>query len=157
MSEKLDLFEASAIDKQKRMVLAKAQEGGCSCPVCGQFVKVYQRKIYANVARQLIQIYRLGGDERRFVHVKELNDAREFQVSQHWGLVEAKPNEDDPSKRTLGYWRLTERGLDFVLRRTTVEKYVFIKNNRVLGCSKEVVGIDEALGAKFNYEELMKT
>jgi len=153
MTVSLNIFEAGAIDSVRRDIMARAKNGVCSCPVCGQYVKVYARTIYRSAAKQLIHLYLLGGAER-FVHISAMANARDFQISRHWSLIETMPN-DDPDKRTPGLWKLTESGVDFIMRRATVPRYIFIQNNKVLGCSDERAGIDDCLGKKFSYEELM--
>jgi hypothetical protein len=67
----------------------------------------------------------------------------------------AKPNGEDPKKRHLGLWRPTEQGCDFVDRKISVPKKLFFYANQVVGASQDRIYITDALGSKFDYEELM--
>lgn len=85
---------------------------------------------------------------------KWLLRARTLAKLAHWGLIEAKPN-DDTTKKSSGIWRPTRAGVEVAAGRQRVKKYVFIYNNVVEGFSSEEITIHEALGDQFNYAELM--
>jgi len=76
-------------------------------------------------------------------------------IARHWGLIEAKENVDD-AKQTSGYWRLTQQGIYFVQGELTIPKYVRLYDNEALSFEGEHLTIQQCLGNKFNYTELME-
>lgn len=129
-----------------------------TCPECGQTVKLYRRNLYAKPAYQLILLYRLNRDNFNFHHIKTTGNPAagggDFAKLRFWGLIEEYVN-DDPTKRTSGYWRITDKGRQFVQRKITVSKYVLIYNKEFYGFQGAQVFIDDCLGKRFNYTELM--
>ncbi len=73
----------------------------------------------------------------------------------HWQLVTPKHNTKDPRKKHLGWWKPTQWGIDFVYESTRVPKYVYLYDNHPRRFSEEMTTIKEALGDRFDYEELM--
>jgi hypothetical protein len=137
---------------------------GKICPCCDQHVKLYRRSIHHAMARGLIEAYKLGAD-KEFIHVPTAllgvainSTAAEFSKLRYWNLVEEMINEDT-KKRCSGYWKLTKEGVDFVLNRTRLPKYVYTYNQKALdtGFEYEDINISEALNNIFDYQELMKS
>ena len=154
---------ARALKKEMRPKM----EDGCQCPVCDQLAKIYKVKLNSGMARCLIWMYNrpqmLGEAYPHSTWVdiplqapREIIKSRSHGRLAHWGLIEAKPNVDDPSKKDSGLWRLTLKGLSFTSGGLRVPKHVFLYNNIVEGWSEEQTTIEEALGNHFNYEELMR-
>jgi len=131
------------------------------CPVCDQNCKLYKRKLNAMQASFLCWLVRRfksnGGEWIDVPREYDRNIGGEYGKLAHWGLAELKANDEDPSKRTSGQWRPTLRGIDFVNELVTVPKYVYLYDNRLYKVSDEQTTIREALGDKFDYEELMAT
>ena len=157
-----DLFEQETeLQREKRRVFAEAQEEGCHCPLCGQFVKVYKRKITSTMARQLLQFYKLTLRGKQWIHTREAvfdgsSGAGDFAKLSYWGLIEARPHEPgNEGKKTSGYWRITERGVQFCLGQMKVPLHAYVYNHKVLEFSPESTDITEALTEKFDYRELM--
>ena len=115
------------------------------------------------MARMLIAFYRLGLDD--FVHVKDivartgLSDYRcgEWAKMKLWGLIEEMPKSDGGDKKTSGFWRVTDAGRRFVGRRSTIYSHVKVFDGRFFGFSGDPVYIDECLGKKFSYGELVES
>jgi len=133
---------------------------GTICPCCGQICKLYPRKLNSTMARGLIWMVREFERTGRWICVPEkaprfVLKTKEYGTLAHWGLVEPRPN-DDPSKKRSGYWRPTQKGIDFVYRRRMVPSHVFLYNNRVRKVSTTHIYIDEALASHFDYSELMR-
>lgn len=153
-----DLFEKPAIDKLKKE-MAKSKAEGCECPVCGQFVKVYNRSINSTMARQLIKAYREHG--REWFHTRDVvldgsAGAGDFAKLQLWALIEPQEHEKgQDGKRTSGMWRITETGESFIKGRIHRAKHISIYNNEIEGYSEARVYIKDALGNKFDYNKLM--
>jgi hypothetical protein len=125
------------------------------CPCCGQLCKLYRRKLNSNMAVFLISLVREFRLTGQWVHYKKCHfTGRDYSYLLIWGL--AMTGEDDSGeKRTSGFWKPTQLGLDFVDGEIEVASHVFLFDNEVQGFSPEFVSIREALGNKFNYTELM--
>lgn len=135
---------------------------GTYCPCCGQYCKVYRRKLNSGMAAGLIWLVRAFEVSHDWVEPQKtapryvLNN-REMGKLVHWGLAELKANEDDTSRKTTGLWRPTRWGIDFVYGRCTVPSRVFLYLNTILGFDSEMITIQGALGRKFDYDELMRS
>jgi hypothetical protein len=159
----------------KQTTLADAQSilrshvrTGAVCPCCKQFAKVYRRKITSTMALGLVQVHKYFENyPDGWLHVRSfLSDRRstaslialgggEFGKLVHWSLVEAMPGDRSDGAKHNGFYRITEKGHLFVQGEITVPRYVYIYDSRRLGFSEELISIHEALGDRFNYEELM--
>tara|TARA_Y100000310_G_C20329247_1_gene644470 strand:- start:191 stop:715 length:525 start_codon:yes stop_codon:yes gene_type:complete len=145
------------------------REEGVECPCCGQFAKVYRRSVNGAMAHALILIAfgtKVGeADADGWLHVPTFLCQKTTRVTvrggdfaklRYWGLLEEKPGmvRDDGSKRA-GFWRITEKGLHFVLKKVKIPKYALIYNNSMIGFAGPDVGVVECLGKKFDYSALM--
>lgn len=133
---------------------------GTNCPCCGQRVQRYNYKLFASSAFALIRLYRLGEGEH---HIKQFAEATantprapHFAELRFWHMVEASTN-DDPTKKASGYWKITDAGKQFVEGTLRVKSRILMYNNKFVGFApnSEIISIREALGNKFDYEELM--
>ena len=149
------------------MNLAEAQKQvrdgwrkGTRCPCCGQMVKLYRRKMYAAVIRDLIGLYHRRHDH--FHHVSTFcynkkSGGGDFAKLRYWGLIEEKTEPGNPFKRKSGYWKITEIGIAFVENRAFCPQYVLVYNQRARYFEGENIDIEQALGEQFNYQELMRS
>lgn len=133
--------------------------GGAHCPCCGQRAQIYRRRINAGIARVLICMYRyegIVGDEDRFIHTPSLPvTSHESAQAQWWRLIEEKDAERDDGGRA-GWWRLTESGRLYVQGKKLIPKYARVFDGRLLGFDvDEMVDIQDALGKKFDLQELL--
>ena len=147
-----------SVSAAKARIMDKAKHKGGDCPVCGQFVKVYKRTINASMAAQLIRAQRRYGDHESF-HIKDLIEGEgggaDFAKLRYWNLIIEIKN-DNPFKKNSGRWMVTEHGCAFVMGFRKITKYALIYNGRFLDFDgDETVTIQDALGNKFNYRELM--
>lgn len=138
---------------EAKQFLRENIEEGCKCPCCGQEVKLYKRVLNAQMAWFLIALHRAPRLDGNWVDIKAL-DVRggDYAKTRYWGLVEVK---DDPTKRSSGLWRLTQKGLKFVHDQVRVPRHVLVYNGECRGFSDQDIGIRQALGAGFDYSELM--
>ncbi len=138
-----------------REYVSKHSDKGVVCPACGQFAKVYKRKINSGMARSLIAMYRAGGTT--WVDVTEVTDRRSREEGKlaYWGLVEEFPDGRDDGGRP-GMWRVTNLGQSFVLGHCTVPQTAEVYNGRCLRTYGPDTSIVTALGDKFDYRELME-
>jgi len=133
--------------KEGRAFLNKERHNGAICPCCGQFVKVYKRPVTPKMAKNLITLYRVG--RTNWVDIKSI-DVRggDYAKLRHWGLTEQ-------SSRGSGLWRLTLRGMKFVLEQICIPRRAHIYNNQVLAFSGREVSIRECLKNVYNYGKLI--
>jgi hypothetical protein len=136
---------------------------GVHCPCCGQFCKIYKRKLNCTMSACIIGLVKTFERTEDWVYVGDIplrgGNAKEaggeLAKLAHWGLIEEMPNEDE-TKRTSGFWRPTERGVEFVYCRISVPSHVYIYDNDPLRFTRKLVDIVATLGKKFNYRELME-
>jgi len=131
---------------------------GESCTLCRQRVQVYRRTLYHVPARMLIVLYNIDPFDYSYVPPLCLRynlPGGDATMSHHWGLIEAQPGERADGSNRVGFWRLTRDGRDFVTDTVDVEKYAFVYNQECLSLGGPVWTIRNALGTRFNYEELM--
>lgn len=149
-------FSTQATLGQLKQWLRQHASAGAECPVCEQHVQVYRRKINSGMARSLIRMYQVAGTN--WVHVPTQIGARSREEGKlaYWGLVEEEKAVRPDGGRT-GYWRVTALGELFVTNPSvTVPKYARVYNGRALSLDNlEKVTIKDALGTKFNYNDLM--
>lgn len=131
--------------------LRRGGEGPCPC--CGRFNKIYERRLHTTICRQLIILYRAGAADH-YVHSKKAGGP-DFTIAKFWGLIQSKPNDSNRGKKDSGFWALTKLGVEFVQNLAAVPTYAFLYNDQVLKFSEEMSDIEECLGRKFNYSELM--
>ena len=136
---------------------------GEPCVTCGQLAKEYKRKLYSSMAMALIYLCRIHKQTKDWVHVNDVtkktlrhfnNRNGDMAKLEHWGLIYQKTNEDT-EKRTSGLWKPTEKGIDFALMDGKVMSHVKFYNGSSTGFAGELIDINQALGDKFSYAELM--
>lgn len=138
---------------EARNLLRQYVQDGHACPLCLQFAKVYKRTITSRMAHQLIEFWKTC--KREFGHLPTVIPnvgGGDFAKLANWGLVEPKMNEGE---QVRGWWRITGRGESWLADRITVEKYAHVYDGRCLSLRGEGVHLRDALGKRFNYEELM--
>lgn len=134
--------------------LRKNLEKGAKCPLCGQHAKLYRRKVNTGMAVSLIKMYRIN--KTGWVHVPTSVGAksREEGKLRYWNLVEEQPGKGLHGGRA-GYWRVTEFGEQFLRGQAQIPLYAIIYNGKVLNHEGKLIGIRDALGTGFNYDDLM--
>lgn len=129
-------------------------DDGVDCPVCTQLAKVYRRKIHAAMARDLIIARRVAGPDWFHVRTTLGHDGGDFAKLACWSLiVEYDAVRDDGGR--AGWWRITDRGRAYVLDQLRVPKYARIYDGRLLNLTGDLVGVRDALGTRFRYDDLM--
>lgn len=128
---------------------------GVSCPTCGQYAKVYRRKLNFQMARALIDVWKVGGTND-WVHVRTVvgkNRADEAKL-RYWELIEEGAGRREDGGRA-GFWRVTPAGEAFILKRHTVPQYALVYNGACIDHDGPLIYIDDALDTQFSYIELM--
>lgn len=148
-------FEETTIAEARAYVNSGLRKG-VKCPCCTQYCKVYQRQIHSTMSRMLISLFRLG---QGYHHLNDIMSVKngwgDFAKLAYWGLIEEMVDTGIKDGRTTGYWRITSKGIQFVLREIPLPKYAEVYNGRLLRVIGDDVFIDQTLGHKFNYRELM--
>ena len=136
-------------------------EEGTTCPCCGRFVKLYKRKLHAEMAAFLCRLVARWRREQRYYSTRELcpaltKSATDGSYLVHWGLLEREPipNRNEAGGKA-GMYRPTDRGIAFVEGRITVASHIHILCGEIVGFSLDNIGAREALGDRFSYDELM--
>lgn len=151
----------STVNEAKVWLRENFDKGEC-CPVCNQFVKLYRRNLNSAMAYSLILLdryFRTSSDE--WVHAPSYLRSmkardRDLGYLKFWGVIEEKPCEREDGGKHAGFYRITEDGKRFVAGTTRLPKYIFLYNRELIQRpSPKTVDIREALGTKFNYNELM--
>lgn len=144
---------------EAKAYLRENYKKGCNCPVCGQFVKRYKRKLNSGMARTLIAIYKHHKyhpvNVKDFLRSKKMQNNHDWTLLRYWGLIVEHENLDE-KKKSSGVWSITTKGIHFVENRVRIASHVFIYNTKVEGFSLTDTNIVESLGKHFNYKELMR-
>lgn len=144
------------IAEAKEFMREKFTEG-VICPCCNQFVKLYKRSLNSGMA---ITLYRILLAKEGFIDVKEYLRINKYKNSHDWTLLKfwglLIPGENKVGQ-TNDTWRITPEGHDFILHEKKVPKYIYMYNQKVYKVkdNNEVTTFREALGSKFDYNELM--
>ena len=159
MSSVVPDFETLAESKQ---FLRENWEKGTTCPCCKQVVKQYKRKMHSAMGVMLIQFYKLSNETGDWVHVSDLyrkgnkvTTSADYAYLRYWKLLEKKPEDEDQDKKSNGYWRITQRGKEFAMGSRKELSHILLYNGGFYGLSGELVDIEDVLGDKFSYKELM--
>ena len=138
------------------------REDGIECPCCDQFVKVYRRSITADSAAWLVLLVNAYRREPRYYHVGGLRGITQATGDRaklrYWGLIEQRPKCDkaDAGKRTSGYWKPTQQGMDYVDGNGTLPRHAYVVDGTVLGYSDERRDLQDCLGNRFDFGKLMR-
>lgn len=136
---------------------------GVDCPCCGQLVKLYNRKLHSVMAACLVRMYRLDRQKpNEYFYAGEIingiikTGTGDLSKLRYWGLIAEQPKDDsDESRRTSGFWAITEKGRRFVETKITVPSHLKMFDGKFFGFSEDHITIHHALGDKFNYMELI--
>lgn len=128
------------------------------CPCCHRHAQIYKRRLHATIIRQMYFLLKLGGDEH-YVHTSRLllpntSGIGDFSKAKYFNLIEEHFCFDD-AKKTSGLWRLTPSGVSFLKGNLKIPEFAGVFNDVVLFFSDERVSVQDCLGERFNYKELM--
>jgi len=148
--------------REARAEILANRDNGIDCPCCGRHCKIYRRRVHAAMAACLIELYKakeVGPVDSSYIakrlrHLDTSHPTGDLSKLAFWDLIHETPgdptDEDSPSA-----WAITEKGESFVERRSTVVKYAFVYLDQVLEFDGEQVSIDDALGNRFSFDEIM--
>ena len=135
------------------------EDVGYNCECCGRFIKRYRRKLNSNMALTLVHLYR--ADVKDYIHVENFLINLGFQRSGDfhklvlWGLLDKKKGSRDDGSSRNGYYKLNEKSIDFVLGKSKMQEVADIFNGNFEKFEGKEITIKDALGSKFNYNELI--
>lgn len=142
------------LEQARQMLLANLDDG-LTCPCCGQHAKRYRRKFNSGMALSLIRIYRLHKLDWCQITVEIPARSRSEGKIKYWGMLEESPVPRDNGVRS-GWWRINEKGEQFLLHGLRVPKKAIVYNAICYGFdTREMVNIEDCLGDKFNLWELL--
>lgn len=143
----------------------RTDPGGTRCPVCDRLVVIARRGFTASMGYAMVLVYQraqhIGWDE--WIHVEELIKsapvptaiAGNCTLPHFWGVLEKKMGERPDGSKSVGYYRLTALGRQFVEGNAAIPKTAYMYNNEVIDFSDEKVFISDLKGKEFNYREVM--
>lgn len=150
-----ETLEAARADLREHLLAGEA----VPCPCCTQLAKIYRRRIHSTMARNLVAMYRTAPPDG-WVHVPTLvsslgvrNGGDEGKLA-HWGLIEAATERRDDGGKS-GWWKLTNLGRSFARNTVSVPKYAVLYDGNLQRLEGELVTVDDCLGERFDYRELM--
>jgi len=153
-------MEIMTLEEAKRIVREKAEDPkGTICPCCSKLVKVYRRRLHQEMALFLFKLFRRHQLYPRFYTMLELypesnKAASDGSYLPHWGLVE-KSDGVNTADAPAGLYKMTDKGIQFLHNQEYVPSHVHLLNNRVVGWSDSRTNVQQALGIKFKYDELL--
>ncbi len=153
-----------SIARQQELLLpmpVRDKDKGYICDHCGLFVKRYKRHFNAGMAYTLLMMYL--ANTNKYIHVEELLKKKncpsamrgDFSYLRHYHLIEKKPEKRDDGSPRNGYYKITSFGLMFCEKKVAVKASFVMFNGNCEGLEGKDILITEALGKKFNYDELM--
>lgn len=157
----MHIDDNSTLREVKRFLRETRKDpGGTHCPACTQHYQEYKRFFTGGMARSLIWLLHVSEKfDDDYIHVErkappEILNVRSWDKIEAWGCVIRAPNDDD-SKRCSGLWKITDKGRAFAQGRIQVWEHGWFLMGKPQAWSIERRTVREALGKKFNYEELM--
>lgn len=135
---------------------------GAACPCCHQHAQTYFRVINSGMAVGAIRLYRwMQAHPGDYAHFPDLGRRSSEEAKlRYWSLIATPGNAFEAD-----VWRLTILGDAWVRGLTTVPRYVRVYDGKALsppqstsrsGKVRPPVSIKDALGAKFDYDALMR-
>ena len=157
-------------DAQDWLVATAGTKKGARCPCCHLLAKVWKRTVTGSMAHALVLV---AGETKKgecdpdwWIHIPSLLSRKasgatarggDYTKLKYWGLLEKLPGkgtrEDGSPRKAL--WRITSRGLRFVMNEITIDKYVFTYDDTIIDRDTRQVGIVDCLGKKFDYQEIL--
>lgn len=132
----------------------QAESGGGECPCCGQRSQVYKRSINSGMARSLVIMYGKAG--KNWINVPSAvgGKSREEGKLRYWGLV-TESNNHRADGGHAGWWRVTDKGENFILDGLNVPKYALIYDGTLVRLDGDPVDIKYCIRNRFDLSQLL--
>jgi hypothetical protein len=147
---------------QAKQYLADNNKTGVKCPCCDRLVKVYNRTITSAMAYGLILMHKKGDND--FFHMEEYLKSIPNTPSslrgdvpklRFWGMIQRMDEKREDGNPNNGFYKVTDQGRMFCKGEIKVISNLLIYQDKVIGHEGSMTTIQEALGNKFYYNELM--
>jgi hypothetical protein len=153
------MYDDSMTLGEARVVMSDNAEKGAPCPCCERLVKLYKRKLHAEMAKFLIKLVVMfkrdkGWHSSREILPSAVKASTDGSYLVYWGLIEKMPSEN-PAGGKAGMYRPTQSGIDFVENKISVASHIHMLCGKHVGFGKMQVTIVDCLGSRFDYGELM--
>jgi hypothetical protein len=128
------------------------------CETCGHAITTYSRNLPKAEVPALIRLYHdyMNGIPHTQINKLPQSSGHELSRFALWGLVEQIEN-DDPKKKTSGFWRITGRGRRFVRCEVTMPLKAIEREGIAIGYDGDHVTIQQLCRMKgFDYQKLMQ-
>ena len=152
---------AVSLDEARRGWSETIRKKGGHCPCCDRWGKIYSRKFNATMARSLIwlvsQRQQPGSDgwcDVPRIAPLEILRTNQLPTCRWWDLCERRPTDDSKVKHS-GWWRATDRGVEFATGRRAIPLEVLTYDGNVLDFGDEHVRIQDTFDTPFDYEQVM--
>ena len=152
---------------QARDIMRPKLEKGTVCLCCGQQTRQYKRIITSAMCQGLIYIYTDGAEHMTpdgYIHLENFfkdligvpsSIRGDLPKCRFWGLLEPRGATREDDNPCDGYYKLTQKGKQFVEGKILVRKAVKLYNNKFYGFHGPEIDIFGAIKNKFNYSRLM--
>ncbi len=154
-----DLF--NNLHKLRQDWLSTIKNDGGYCPCCDRWGKISPFTLTETHALSLKWFADAPCDDDGWILVPPIAPnwmlrGKNYSMMAKWNLIEHGGN-SDTSKRSDGYWRITAKGLDFILGKIRVPKTAYIYANTVQAWSDELIAFADCFGKHFDYEYVMSS
>ena len=135
--------------------------GEARCPCCDRTARRYRRSLHVAMVVALIRLHKLDEKKTGYYDVHDWGYMKsggsgDYAKLRFWGLI-LPVDSRTYTENASGLWRITPLGKDFVSGSKSIPKYVYLFDNEKVGESEEKISIQQALGDKFDYRELMES
>ena len=147
--------ESSLLDVKQ--YLNENYKNGCYCPACKQRVQLYKRKLASTMAFALIRFVvhqrKNGNQFTKFSSILDNENVTPTQRADWQKLAYFRLIQPNPDKSAM--YKVTQQGFDFVKGNILMPKYANVMNAKVYGYAMDQITIHQALGTKFNLDDLL--
>ena len=174
----LDQIKALRLPEPKEPTLSQLRgewdltirDKGGHCPCCDKWGKVYRHGISHAMMKALLWMASNHGEN--WINMpkqapRDLIQTYTFATLKWWRLIQPLHIEQevnvedgvlvygDSETRSSGIWRVTPIGMQFAKGLLQVPKFVYLYNDTLKDVSTETIYIQDCVGKKFNYSEIM--
>lgn len=152
----------ATLAEARTWVMENVDGPGAVCPCCGQLARMYRRRLSGSISAAACLIYRemFEHPENAWVHAPTLfrhtktavKGGGDYAKGVYWGILEER--EDQPGQ-SLGWYRLTEVGTQYVLQQLALPEYLLVYQGKVQGAEGRHITVLESLANEYDYEQLL--
>jgi hypothetical protein len=133
---------------------------GGHCPVCKRWGKINVVIVNELQALSLLWMSKATLDENGYINMQTtpprfVLKSRSYHHLAKWGLIEKPQKDDDKTKKSDGFWRVTEKGFLFLNNQLRIPNKVFFYNKEVEGWGEQLIYFKDCFGKHFDYEEVI--